>query len=89
MTATSQSVYTVIGELVESGELPEPTGIHPDGTRLYITCHSTADVDAWAAHLNLPPAKVLVGRYATVDWPPPPGWCGYTTIDVSCLEVPF
>lgn len=80
-------LWITIGRLVQAGLLPEPKIVAQQDSRLSVKLRSKAAVDQWCSHLGMPPAVVTGIEYSSHDFPPAPGWVGYTAITVYC-ELP-
>lgn len=79
-------VHATIGRLTDPQQphqLPGPRTVDIDrGLRIItLRMHNRAEVDAWARHLGMAPAREAVGVYAAIEFRS--GWCGCDVLSIT------
>lgn len=81
-----KTAWRMIGAVIYDGTAPAPEMVRLQDHSIHIEAFTPADVDRWAAYLELPKPRVIMNRsYGTVEfYGGGSGWLGANVISISC-----
>lgn len=86
-----KTAWRMIGAVIYDGTAPAPEMVRIQDHSIHIEAFTCADVDQWAAYLEMPKPRVINHSYGTVEfYGGGSGWLGadVISISVSC-EKPY